>query len=283
MEMATRLQSPARALTEAAHARYLERKGERIQQHQGRFWKAYPTGFYHPTHNMARLSREEALARPTHLCWGFRMPLRDEDADLATGTMPIHLLTDLAHYDLQRIKQSRRTIVRKFWKNVEVVQLTPPKLLKEQAYQIVLSDHNRHGYGRLPSREEYLSLVDQFFEWELVTLAGLVDGKLGGFATVLVVGSSAYIEEIQVASEAMNTGMATGLLYEIVQVCKHSPGVQEVVHALHARENQTLSYFKEDLGFRITHIPQRVWLAPLAKEMIRRMRPHAYYRLFGHD
>jgi hypothetical protein len=223
------------------------------------------------------------VARPAGLCWGFRMPLRSEDADLATGTMPVHLLTGLSDYGLQSIKQSRRSIVRKFWKQVEVVQLTSPDLLREQAYAVVLADHARHGYGRLPSRAEYQATIERFFAYELVTLAGLVEGRLGGFVTALVVGSTAYIEEIQVATAALQTGMATGLLYEIVQVCKHSPGVQEVVHALHARENPSLSYFKEDLGFRITHVPQRVWLAPLAKTMIRRMRPHAYYRLFGHD
>jgi GNAT superfamily N-acetyltransferase len=282
MEMATRLQSPAKALTEAEYARYLQKGGTRVLQHQGRFWKAHPAGFYHPIHNMARMSRTEAT-RPGGLCWGFRAPLRDEDANLATGITPVHILSDLPNYGLQSIKQSRRSIVRKFWKKVEVVQLTSPELLREQAYPIVLSDHARHGYGRLPSREEYQSLIERFFEWELVTLAGLVDGKLGGFATILVIGATAYIEEIQVASEAMNTGMATGLLYETVQVCKHSPGIRQVVHALHARENQSLSYFKEDLGFAITHIPQRVWLAPLAKEAIRRMRPHVFYRLYGHD
>jgi hypothetical protein len=277
----TNLKSILHPLTEAEHARYLEKGGVKVVEHRGRYWRR-KSGFYYPTHEMARFSREEAV-RPSNLCWGFRTSLREEDAAFSTGTLPVHLISDLAGYGLQSLKQSRRTGVRKFWKMVEVVELTSPDLLRDQAYEIVVSDHARHGFGKLPSREEYMATIDRFFEWNMVVLAGMVDGKLGGFIVGLAVGSTTYIEEIQVPSEVKHTNMSSGLVYELVQVCKNSPGIKEVCHALHVREDESLSYFKEDMGFQVKHIPSKCWFLPFAKEIIGRKRPNTYYRFYGRD
>jgi hypothetical protein len=281
MESPTNLKNISTPLNEAEHARYLERGNVKVVEHRGRYWRR-KSGFYYPTHEMARLSGEEAV-RPSSLCWGFRTSLREEDATFSTGTLPVHLISDLPDYGLHSLKQSRRTGVRKFWKMVEVVELTSPDLLRDQAYEIVVSDHARHGFGRLPSREEYMGTIDRFFEWNMVVMAGMVDGKLGGFIVGLAVGSTMYIEEIQAPLETQHTNMSSGLVYELVQVCKRSPGIQEVCHALHVREDESLSYFKRDMGFKIIHIPSRCWFVPGAKEIIRRMRPHTYYRFYGDD
>lgn len=280
MESGIELDTILNPMSEAQYAKYLERSGKRIIQHEGRYWQDQPAGFFHPIHYMALLTNKEAT-RPTGLCWGFRSTLCEEDAHLANGALPIHIISDLENYDLSHIKQSRRTNIRKFWKKVEVAEITSPDLLREQAYDIVLSDHARNKYGQLPTREEYVAKIDQFFDFGHVTLGGFVDGKLGGFVVGLGVGSTAYIEEIQVHSGTLDTGMASGLLYEMAQVCRRSPKIREVVHALHARENESLSFFKEHLGFKVTLIPSRVWLAPFTREIIRRVRPHVYYRLYG--
>jgi hypothetical protein len=282
VEATTGLKSILHPLTEAEHARYLERGGEKIVRHGDRFWRCQSSGFYYPTHELARLSREEAV-RPASLCWGFRTSLREEDAAYSTGTLPIHILSDLPGYGIRSLEQKRRTSVRKFWKMVEVVELTSPDLLRDQAYEIVVSDYARHRYGKLPNREEYMETIGRFFEWNLVVLAGLVDGKLGGFIVGLRVGSTAYIEEIRVHSDMMHTNMASGLVFELVQVCKRSPGLQEVAYALHVRENESLSYFKEDMGFPVKQIPSLCWFVPFAEKIISRKRPHTYYRFYGSD
>ncbi len=152
---------------------------------------------------------------------------------------------------------------------------------KVDAPEVVVSDHARHGYGKLPTRKEYLALIERFFAWDMAVLAGMVEGKLGGFVVAAAVGGTAYIEEIQVHSDALKTGMAGGLLYEMAQLCRRSPGIVEVVHSAHNSEKESLAYFKEDLGFRITPIPCRVWFAPFCEEAVRRLRPHTYYRMFG--
>ena len=282
MRKSPELQNILKPMTEAEYAGYLASSGKKIVRHRGRYWQDHPTGFFHPIHYMARLSKREAT-RPSPLCWGFRTTLRDEDAPSANGALPVHLLSDLENFDLSRIKQSRRTKIRKCWKSVELVDVVTPDMLTDQAYEVVCSDHARHGWGDLPTREAYQAKIDRFFKWKLVTLAGFVDGKLGGFVVGLGVGTTAYIEDIQVHSDALNTGIASGLLYEMIQVCRRSPGIKEVVHALHAREKESLCYFKEHMGFKITPIPSRVWLAPFTRGIIRKVRPHVHYRLFCTD
>lgn len=42
-------------------------------------------------------------------------------------------------------------------------------------------------------------------------------------------------------------------------------------------------HLKADLGFDVHYIPSRVWFAPLCAGIVRQRRPHAYYRLCGHD
>jgi hypothetical protein len=280
-ESPSKLTSTLHSLTEAEHAKYLSAGGERVIESRGRYWLSQ-SGFYYPTHELARLNSEEAV-RPSSLCWGFRTSLRDEDAAFSTGTLPVHLLSDLSGYGLESLKQNRRTKIRKFWKTVEVVELSTPDLLLDQGYEVAVSDHSRNGYGRLPGREEFQETIKSFFEWNLVVLAGLVEGRLGGFVVGLAIGPTAYVDEIQIATEAMKTGISTGLLFELAQVCRRTPGIQELVHALHVRENQTLSYFKEEVGFRVKHIPSRCWFLPFAKEIIGRKRPNTYYRFYGRD
>lgn len=269
-------------ISEADYARYLGQEKKGIIEHHGRFWKKHALGFYHPIHYMARMNNKEAT-RPANLCWGFRTTLCDSDAPLANGTLPVHILSDLENYDLSSIKQSRRTVLRKCWKLVEIVDVKEPGLLLEQGYEVVLSDYGRHKYGRLPSREEYLETIRRFFDWGFPVVAGLREGKLGGFAVGCAIGETAYIEEIQIHSDFLKDNLASGLTYEIGQICKRSPGVKELVHGLHAREKESLCYLKEDLGFKVRHIPSRVWFAPFCEGIIRQRRPHAYYRLCGHD
>ncbi len=269
-------------LTESSYADFLRAGGQRVIQHRGRHWKSQTLGFYQPIHYLARLTRREAT-RPNPMCWGFRSTLCNEDAPLATGALPVHVLTDLAAYDLDRLKKTRRAAVRKCWNSFEITEITEPDLLHREAYGIVQSDHARHRYGKLPGRREYLDLIDRFFQWKFVVLGGFREGRLGGFVVGGAIGETAYLEEIQIHSDFLKMNLASGLTYELGQVCKQTTGIKELVHGLHARENHSLCYLKEDLGFKVRRVPSYHWFAPLCATLVRWRRPHVYYRLCGRD
>lgn len=269
-------------VTEADYARYLERSGKQIIERSGRYWYKQLPGFYQPIHYMARMAADEAN-RPSNLCWGYRTTLRESDWAQANGSLPVHILSNLQDYDLPAIKQTRRTQLRKCWKMVEIIHLDQPDILLEQGYGVIVSDHGRHGYGKLESPEEFRQRILRCFKWNFVTIVGVRDGKLGGFAIGSAIGPTAYLEDIAIHSEFLESNLCAGLTYELAQACRRSPGITELVHGLHAREKESLCTFKTEHGFKVEHIPSKVWFAPFCSEFIRQRRPHAYYRLCGHD
>jgi hypothetical protein len=116
-----------------------------------------------------------------------------------------------------------------------------------------------------------------------LVLGGLIDGHLGGYLTSYAIGTTAYIDDLFLHSDYLRTNISLGLFYEWVQICRRSGFIREIVHGLHAREAPGLCRYKEELGLAIVQMPVRVWFAPGTESAVRILRPHAYYRLTGHD
>src|SRR5450759_4877869 len=84
-------------LTETEVALMRVAEGATVVRHDGRCWWAPFRGFFEPVHLIRRFSIRQ-VERPTRLCWGFLAALSDDDAHQATGSIPIHQLTDLEHF-----------------------------------------------------------------------------------------------------------------------------------------------------------------------------------------
>lgn len=268
-------------VTEAEYAEHLRRLGRRVVTHRDRFWLEKSPGLYRPVHALARLSAWQAT-RPTQACWGYQACLLESDAHLANAVAPMYLVSDLHGYDEDALPSSRRYKLRKARRASRLVQLTGPALLREQGYEVLTSAHRRNGYGRLPTKEEYLAALDHFDQAAHgIVLAGLVDGELGGYVTGHAVDGTAYVRDVVVATEALRTHVSTGLTYEFIYACQRSPGVKELVHGWHAPEDEGLSRYKDWFGFPLHRVPARTGLLPGTARLIRRVYPHKYYRLTG--
>jgi hypothetical protein len=114
-------------------------------------------------------------------------------------------------------------------------------------------------------------------------LAGLIDGKLGGYLSGVVVEGTAYMEDRIVATEALKTGINTGLTYNFVQLCRRNHVIERIVSGLHCRENDSLCAFKESMGFSIAYIPAKVQINPIIGRFIHWRYPDKYYRLTGNS
>lgn len=269
------------SLSEGELAHWLRLRGVRVVQHKGRYWLAKPFGFYHAIHPLARMSAEEAT-RPASLCWGFRATLNDTDAHLANSTMPVHFMGDVAGYDLQKISPRRRNQIRNCLKCVEIVAIDTPDLLLAQGYDVALSAQARTGYGKVPNPGRYKSDIANFFAAPCgLILGGFVDGRLAGYLVSYAVGSTAYVDDVIIATEYLSTNISSGLFYAWMQVCKNSGRIKQVVHGLHTPENAGLCRHKGSLGLSVIHVPALAWFMPPTASLVKKIRPFAYYRLKG--
>lgn len=270
-----------RVLTEEELAAWHQEKGKRLLRHRGRWWEEIRPGFYHAIHWMARQRRWQA-GRPRALCWGFRTTLHGEDASAANGWLPVHLLADLANYDYDAVPSKLRNKLRKCRRSNEIVEVTAPTLLRDQGYEVRCSVTERLGIWIPPSKEEYSRGLDRYVgDCRRLILAGLSDGRLGGYLDAFAVDGTAYIDHVYIRSSALSTEVGTGLVFEFVQICRRSGFVREVVYGLDVPSDQSLKQYKLKMGFPVAKIPARFWFLWPAGHLLRWWRPEPYYRLTG--
>jgi hypothetical protein len=281
---ASTIQDPARAslpsLTEETFARWQAERGVRVFAHRGRWWKQTRRGFYEPVHWMARLTADEATA-PARLRWGYRATLREELAGTANGSIPLFWLPNLASYDEGSLTSNRRNQLRRCRKRVQLVQLTGLDLLREQGHQVLASSLARTAYRAVPTRQEYVrEMAADVHRGRRLVLAGLIDGRLGGYLIGSAVDGTAYLDDVAIATEALSSYIGIGLHFEFAQACRRS-GITMLVHGLHSREDGPLCTFKEGIGFAVKQVPATVHIHPLMRRFLRRRYPDKYYRLTG--
>ncbi|WP_224367199.1 hypothetical protein [Hyalangium versicolor] len=268
--------------TEKELAEHRRQEGARVISHGGHYWeqKGAP-GFFQPVHLLVRLTPEEAT-RPTPLSWGYRAALAPEAAEAANGTVPVVRLPDLESYGPDCLSSNRRNKLRKCQRLVQIVQVTGPALLAEQGYDTVVDALARTQHKKPPTRESYLADIQKYFRsFHWCVLAGLIDGKLGGYLDGFVVDGIAYGVNAYYATWALPTNISTGLVFEFAQICRRFGNVHTLVGGLDAREVPQLRQFKDDMGFVVDPVPIKWDMNALAQTFIRWHRPHTYYRLTG--
>jgi len=266
--------------TEFEFARKCRAMGDKIIEKNGQFWRETHPGFYQALHWLARIPAAKAI-RPTSFCWGYRATLAEEDASAANGTMPVHLLRDISKYDMNYLTAKRRNALRKSRNSVTVVELTGPAMLNDRGYEVFRSSAIRTGYSSIPTRKVYLGTVAQNFMVQTLALAGLVRNSLAGYLIGHAVGSTAYMDSLILATEHLSTQIGTALVYDFVQICRRSDAIHEIVYGQHSREDQSLVAYKEGMGFPVVYLPSMVYIHPFVEAILRRYKPHVYYRLTG--
>jgi hypothetical protein len=280
------------SLTEDEMAIWRRYQGYRVSAHHGRFWMEMPPGFLQPVHLVARFSRQEASA-PTALSLGFRAVLSEIASEAANGALPVHVLSDLAGYTIERLSSNRRNHLRRCYKRAAIVQITGSAPLRQQGYEVFQSALKRTGYGRPQRREDYLAGLEiwcgnidrseKVAPARRVVLGAFVNDSLGGYLGGFAVDGTAYIEEIYISTEALSNYVGIGLVFEFVQVCRRSEGIAEVIYGPHSREDESLCTFKQSIGFPVRKFPTRIRVLPIVAQLLRWRYPHKYYRWTGVD
>ena len=269
------------AMTEAEMASMRAEAGDTVIFRNGRYWRATFPGFYQPVHLLEGL-RPAELRRPTALCWGYRAALDAEAAHLANGSIPVFLLTDVQQFAESSLYRNRKGDLRKCRREVEIGWLKDRSILLEQGYSVYLSSMRRLAYRRPCSEKDYQETMRRrALDERRLIVVGLIDGRLGGYMESFAVGSVLYADELIVSTEAMRTGIGTGLYVETIKIGARSPSVRVICVGFETPERPGLSVMKEGLGFRVVHIPARVVIPGPLEAMIKVVRPATHYRLRG--
>ncbi len=251
--------------------------------HRGRHWRETFPGLFEPIHPMARLSASEAT-RPSPLCWGYRAALTESSAADANATMPMHLLADLDSFSVDSLSSNRRYHLRRSQRQVKYVQVLGLGPLEHGGFDVFQSAQarTRNPYRTASSKSEFLAELEWYVSRpSAIVLAGLVDDRLGGWIAGYVVDGTAYIEIVDLATEALSTHIGTGLHFAFIDACRRSPGIREIAHSPHIPEDEALVVFKAGIGFPVVQVPSKVWLQPVAGALVRWRKPFLHYRLTG--
>lgn len=268
-------------MTEAELASMRAEEGVTVVLRDGRYWSAIFPGFYQPIHLLARM-RAVQVRRPALLCWGYRAALAQEDANLANGSIPVHLLTDVAQFTEGMLNRNRRRDLRTCRQEVELRHLRDPSLLVEQGYGVFMSAMRRVAYWRPLTEVDFRRRMERRVRDERrLIVAGLIDGRLGGYLESYAVDGVLYTHELFVATEALRTGIGTGLYVETIKTGARAGTVHDVCVGLHTPERPTLCSFKDGLGFRVAHVPALSAIPAPIRAYIKARRPAVHYRLTG--
>ena len=269
------------SISESSVAEMRIRWGNTVRYAHGQYWAMTSLGFYRPTHWLARMSAEEAI-RPSWLCWGFHTTLCSADAGHANGTLPLHILSAVDEYDINSLSPRRRNKLRNCYKQVEFIEVLRPDLLAGEGFEVVLSSQERTGYRRWRSEVDYQNYINSFlFESRGNVIAGRIDGKIKALVTCFTVGSTAYIDSIDIASDALDTNIGSGIVFETAQIARRSGFITELVNSPHTPEKPSLTNHKVGMGFDLVHVPSRTWFMPPTETLVRLLKPEAHYRITG--
>jgi hypothetical protein len=269
-------------MTEAELASMRADDGMTVVQRGGRYWESISPGFYQPVHLLARF-RPVEVKRPALLCWGYRAALHEDDAKLANGSVPVHLMTDVKQFTEAALDESRRRDLRKCRRLVEFRRVSDPGLFAEQGYEVFMSAQRRVDFywPRLTEAEYRKRMERRAQDGRRLIVAGFVDGMLGGYLESYAVDEILYARELFVATEVMRTGIGTGLYVETIETGARAGTIRDVCIGLHTPERKGITAFKEGLACPIVHVPSR-WAIPAPiGAYIRARRPAVHYRLTG--
>jgi hypothetical protein len=273
-------QAVVQPVSEEALASWRSERGERVVERAGRYWRMTRPGFWEPVHWLARLTWEEAR-RPAP-CVGFRAVLGDHDSHAANAALVAHVLEPVDAWGPHLLSRNRRYRLRKAARLVELVELADASLLEAQGHGVVVSALRRTGAANPPSREAYVrSLAREGIGGPMTVLAGLVGGGLVAYLSGWAVDRTAYFQRLYIRTEALATQVGTALVFAFVEACQRDGEIRELVNGLHSPEDEALCTYKAGIGFPVRRYPARTWFLPGAIPLLRRIRPHAAYRLTG--
>jgi hypothetical protein len=273
-------ESTVHVLSNGELAQLFREWGDDVVLSHGQYWRCRH-GFYQPLHWAATMRASEAR-RPSPLCWGFHALLVDEDAEYANAQYAIHLVRDLSTYDESALGAETRRLLRRCRETMNLVQITDPCTLRDQGWGPYSDKTKRVGLPLNTTQEEYVAGVDRLVnDKRRLTFGAMLGDELLGYVETFAVEGTVHFWDMFVSNEALPRNVTAFLHFESAQVYRRNQGVTQLYGGIPLLDRSGVSDFKRRLGMPIVMVPARFWALPGVKAILKKAKPHTYYRLSG--
>lgn len=260
--------APTRAVTESELAELAVAEGALVREHRGHYWRCQRTrGFWHPVARMLRLAEGE-LGPPSRIGSGHRSFVADPS--LANTTIPMMMLPDLHGYDAGRLTPTRRSEVRGALRRNEFRQLTDTELLAEQGWEVSCQFRERTGQPTARDRASYLAMASAQMARGFGVIAGLRDGRLGGYISYHHTAQTGYLHSVVLSDAGLSWDIGSGLYWLVLRSLAQVPRLEEVFAGLWWPSAPTIAAYKSTFGVRAVSLPAHAHLAPGLAPLLRR-------------
>jgi hypothetical protein len=250
-----------------------------VHRHDGVWWQQVKPQFCWPLDLLACIP-ESGVAPAAHCSlFGYQFVVATQAG--ATSYMNPMVCGDVATYGLERMEGTRRNVVRRGVRSVEVRPLTRDELVRD-GWQIKVEFNRRTGWGRPLPREKWQAGVDRQFQEPVIdhSLGAFLGGRLVSFMTWYGADRSAHLTHIAASDEALRCSANDALLYFWMCGVRDSGFYDRAGYSVRSLK-PSLDLFKDSHLFRMQSLPARLHLNPLARTFLRASKPAALERLAG--
>lgn len=261
------------------YARRLTARGFPIHRHDGIWWQQVKPQFCWPLDLLAQLPASGVAPARQHSLLGYQFVTSTPER--ATSYMNPMVCDDVAGYGLDRMEGTRRNVVRRGLRSVEVRRLTPDDLVRD-GWQIRHEFIERTGWGRPVPRDKWRAYVERQFQPPMIdhALGAFIGTRMVSFMTWYGVDRSAHMTHIAASAEALRCSANDALLYCWMCGLRDSRMYDRATYSVRSLK-PSLDLFKDSHLFRMQSLPAVLHLNLIARGVLRAAKPQALERLSG--
>lgn len=205
--------------------------------------------------------------------------------DFADSLAHFNVIRDLPGYDIKNVEMKKRGFVRKQGLvEIELTHLDPTSTREREEARIVWNSHvERTGWNATFSPDAFGDVWGPLADHAGTNVLGARDkqtGELCAFLITRVVGGCAFMDTIASHSERQKKRPNDTIIFIALYNAARMSGVRHANY-FYRSDIRPLEKFKRSLGFDPYGLPSRLELNPLARCVLRLLKPGALRRLRG--
>ena len=243
-------------------------------------WRQVRPFFFAPLLPYERRSTASLEAPPSALWGGVQYAIPEGEA--SNSWINLSMFLQVGEYSLAKLDYNRRRQVRLAQRHFEIRPIADPLLFARQAYPVYRDFYRRTQYEYGAQRRNaafFETWSDSIFRLPgLAILGGFRGDELGGVSISMRVEDVLLYTTFFCDTESMRQNLPDLMLHTVRSALAHSGEARAMyVGGYKGRKDD----FYTLRGAECVRLPARLRLNPLAKRLLKWVRPNAYERLLG--